>query len=792
MKKNLLLTSFILGAMLLVMISGVSALSISTDKDDYEPGEVVLISGEGFNPHAELIVTLVRPDGTIESCDASNCNERFLDGALTSDENGEFSNYQYDLNGILGEYFIEVSDGENAAYIIFTDYCSPTYTVDTYDSGSYSTPKNEFGSGETVYGKGTRTGYSATMRLVFRNPSNVVVHTCSSNYGTQTTCAWGLPSDAPLGEWDIQLQRQYCGLWGCYWDTKKTAHFDVVDNQPPVIDNLQYETYLPCEEDVTVCADVTDESDIDSVSLYCLASNGWSGSGPMDLTTGDEYCGTISAATLHAADGITVDCTITAEDEHENEATSTVPTITYDCADPQGDFVCNPLNGDEPLTTDCDATFTDVSPLTYAWTFTGGDPSSSTNEDPIGIEYAQDGSYTVILTVTDSVGHEIEVIKTDYIEVDDTDPIASFTYTGDLVEGYEIDFFDTSWSYDGIVSWYWNFDDEETSSEKDPSHTFAEDGTYSVSLKVCEGDGDCDTYTEDLEILPIIPLDPEEVAAYYEFGYSFETGLGGSVTCSAFTPLPDGMSLGSSGSNCLVNWVPTNDQQGIYDDIIIKVTGSGPEYYSLDVTVWSWIIDLQEGWNLFSIPYVPEDESIEVVVLNQLYDSLPEEEYVVYSYQFNGEESVWFKSNRDHDGLSDLDTVSPGYAYWVKVDENTKLRGNGKQLRYESPGLPPEVEVETNHWQMVGRYGIIGQFSPPCNPMHGELKKSLALESLGRQDENELHVYEITDNGHMESAFFLENNKGYLLWVENEDDNDIEVESYAPLDHYYREEMMCT
>ncbi|UCD04517.1 MAG: hypothetical protein JSW73_02700, partial [Candidatus Woesearchaeota archaeon] len=95
--------------------------SIWTDKNDYEPGEIVLISGEGFQKNSRLIVEITRPDNTIESCDYLSCDSRFLDGPLTSDREGGFLNYQYDLNGIEGQYLVEVADRVNYAQTTFTD-----------------------------------------------------------------------------------------------------------------------------------------------------------------------------------------------------------------------------------------------------------------------------------------------------------------------------------------------------------------------------------------------------------------------------------------------------------------------------------------------------------------------------------------------------------------------------------------------------------------------------------------------------------------------------------------------
>jgi PKD repeat protein len=63
--------------------------------------------------------------------------------------------------------------------------------------------------------------------------------------------------------------------------------------------------------------------------------------------------------------------------------------------------------------------FTDLTtgvPTSWAWTFTGGTPSSSTVQNPTGITYNAVGTYTVSLTATNSFGSDTET-KTAYINV---------------------------------------------------------------------------------------------------------------------------------------------------------------------------------------------------------------------------------------------------------------------------------------------------------------------------------------------------------------------------------------
>ncbi len=75
--------------------------------------------------------------------------------------------------------------------------------------------------------------------------------------------------------------------------------------------------------------------------------------------------------------------------------------------------------------------FTNLSiynPTSYAWSFTGGTPASSTQANPQNITYNTPGTYTVSLTATNANGSDTET-KTAYIQVNATTGCDTVTHT---------------------------------------------------------------------------------------------------------------------------------------------------------------------------------------------------------------------------------------------------------------------------------------------------------------------------------------------------------------------------
>ena len=181
---------------------------------------------------------------------------------------------------------------------------------------------------------------------------------------------------------------------------------------------------------------------------------------------------------------------LTATNSYGNDTETKTNYINATIAPPVADFSGTPTTGVAPLA----VSFTDSStgsPTSWSWAF--GDSSTSTAQNP-SHTYNTAGSYTVILTATNSGGSDGET-KTNYITATAQPPVANFS--GSPTSGVAplaVTFTDTSTNTP--TAWSWTFGDTGTSTVQNPSHTYSS-GTYTVSLTATNSGGsDGETKTD--------------------------------------------------------------------------------------------------------------------------------------------------------------------------------------------------------------------------------------------------------------------------------------------------------
>ena len=118
--------------------------TLTTDKPDYHPAEIVQISGSGFTPNTSYDIVVIRPDGSIVKSDRTPGFD-----TVVADTVGSFV-YLYDLDGITGLYMVNVYDSSDPSHstilasTTFTDTAAPSAKLSHFANIKFP---NEYTSG---------------------------------------------------------------------------------------------------------------------------------------------------------------------------------------------------------------------------------------------------------------------------------------------------------------------------------------------------------------------------------------------------------------------------------------------------------------------------------------------------------------------------------------------------------------------------------------------------------------------------------------------------------------------
>ena len=150
--------------------------TLTTDKADYHPGEVVHVSGTGFEPNTRYAMPVQRPNGSIVVIDPTTHTATPGWEYATADANGDL-NYNYQLNGVEGTYEVRAypenwSDPNNSdqwtgdwnnvaplASATFTDAAIPnsssmvtwrTQPSGAWINGTLNANNSDYKEGETI------------------------------------------------------------------------------------------------------------------------------------------------------------------------------------------------------------------------------------------------------------------------------------------------------------------------------------------------------------------------------------------------------------------------------------------------------------------------------------------------------------------------------------------------------------------------------------------------------------------------------------------------------------------
>ena len=192
---------------------------------------------------------------------------------------------------------------------------------------------------------------------------------------------------------------------------------------------------------------------------------------------------------------------------NDSETKTNYITVSTAIQAPEADFTAD----NTAITVENMVQFTDLStnePNMWNWSFPGGTPATSTAQNP-SITYNTPGTYTVSLVAANSAGNDSET-KSAYITVDAAIVAPEADFTADdtnITEDETISF--TDLSTNAPSQWTWAFPGgiPATSTEQNPTVSYATAGTYTVTLVVSNSAGnDTETKEEYITVAPKLAI----------------------------------------------------------------------------------------------------------------------------------------------------------------------------------------------------------------------------------------------------------------------------------------------
>jgi len=191
----------------------------------------------------------------------------------------------------------------------------------------------------------------------------------------------------------------------------------------------------------------------------------------------------------------TYDLTLSVTNDYGVDDT-TMAVVVIDCGPPAAIFS---IPSDTICFNDCFTPIdqsTSTLPLdTWAWTFNGGVPGTSTSQNPGNICYPNPGLYDITLSVTDTSGTADDTTIQIFVE-NCLPPVASFSAPDTVCAGIAFNVNDLSTSVTPILNWDWSITGgiPATSIVQNPGNIiYPLPGTYDITLTVTNVVGNDDT-----------------------------------------------------------------------------------------------------------------------------------------------------------------------------------------------------------------------------------------------------------------------------------------------------------
>jgi len=306
-----------------------------------------------------------------------------------------------------------------------------------------------------------------------------------SSTGTSFSCTYNLVSNE-LGGDDTIMEGEYYKTSGDYDGSTQTDEndanlwFTIFDNYDAPAANAGKDQSVPTGEKVNFDGSLSTASEGSSIVKFewDFGNDGIIDAEGKNTSYTYNQKGT-QTCTLIVTDSIGV----TSEDTCLVNVLNRRPIaeFTFSPSDPS---IQDELNITD-ASSDPDGTVT-----SWFWDF--GDGTSSTFKGP-SHTFTQKGEWQITLTVTDNDGAEDSITHT--VAVINLQPEASFNCTQNPQTDMDIQFTDNSVDPENkSISWLWDFGDGNTSELQTPTHKFATEGDYNVTLTVTDDENATDTF----------------------------------------------------------------------------------------------------------------------------------------------------------------------------------------------------------------------------------------------------------------------------------------------------------
>jgi len=501
--------------------------TIKTDKDDYAPGERAVITGTGWQP-GEDVRLVFQEDPAVH-------DDYVL--TVTADENGNiyWDQWAPEEHDIGVRFYLMARDSRSRAQTTFTDGTLSAVTVQTRDA-TCSTAETTFAGGSSIcaHANFVVSGSGATnVQIRWRNPSGEIVQINQRSpgfpNGTSGANSYSATFTATVaGVWTVlvcQGENSNLTLGGCQAGMEKaSATFTVLTaNRAPAVSFTTGPTTVN-ESGTTEHAYTLSITDPDSADSWTF-------------TSGYPSCGTggslvPSSATINnSGRSGSFSCTFP-----DGPATPTVAVRIQDAAAATSNeatrlvAVTNvppDVNAGAAATADEGSQFTQTGSFTDpgsadTWTATVnyGDGAGSTpltlNPDKtfnLSHTYADNGTYAVIVTVTDDDGgagtDTVSVIVKNVAPTVSAGPDgtldegSAFAQSGSFSDPGDVDTWTATVNYgDGAGSTPLTLNPDKTFNL---SHTYADNGTYTITVTVTDDDGGSGTDTVSVTVKNVAP-----------------------------------------------------------------------------------------------------------------------------------------------------------------------------------------------------------------------------------------------------------------------------------------------